>query len=56
MFSRMLEHAKTKPEHFAGMAKSLFGAMKSGGMVGFEPVDWFNGGLFDDDAALPLDK
>ncbi|WP_261936102.1 class I SAM-dependent DNA methyltransferase [Sphingomonas bisphenolicum] len=30
--------------------------MKSGGAVGFERVDWFNGGLFDDDGALPLDR
>ena len=28
--------------------------MKSGGMVGFEPVEWFNGGLFDSDDTLPL--
>ena len=34
----------------------LFGAMASGGDVGFEPVAWFNGGLFDDDTALPLDR
>ena len=30
--------------------------MASGGRIGFEKVDWFNGGLFDDDTALPLDK
>ena len=30
--------------------------MASGGRVGFETVDWFNGGLFDDAAALPLEK
>jgi type II restriction/modification system DNA methylase subunit YeeA len=30
--------------------------MKTGGMVGFERVEWFNGGLFDDDAALPLEQ
>ena len=30
--------------------------MKDGGRVGFTRVDWFNGGLFDDDAALPLEK
>jgi len=26
-----------------------------GGRVGFQPVAWFNGGLFDDDTALPLE-
>ena len=30
--------------------------MVSGGRVGFETVEWFNGGLFDDDTALPLEK
>ncbi len=40
----------TEPLH----AKTLFAAMKSGGMVGFEPVEWFNGGLFDSDETLPL--
>ena len=30
--------------------------MASGGRIGFEAVEWFNGGLFDDGAALPLEK
>ena len=30
--------------------------MASGGRVGFETVAWFNGGLFDDGAALPLER
>ena len=29
--------------------------MAAGGRVGFEAVAWFNGGLFDDGAALPLE-
>ena len=56
MFTRMLEHARQQPEAFAELARDLFGAMALGGRVGFETVAWFNGGLFDDDAALPLDK
>ena len=56
MFTRMLEQAHKRPEEFATMARVLFGAMATGGLVGFEPVAWFNGGLFDDDTALPLDK
>lgn len=55
MFSRMVEQAKRAPGEFEAMASQLFGAMRAGGMVGFERVDWFNGGLFDDDAALPLE-
>ena len=54
MFTRMLEQARSRPESFTGMASALFGAMAQGGLVGFEPVAWFNGGLFDDDSALPL--
>ena len=30
--------------------------MARGGRVGFETVDWFNGGLFDDGVALPLEQ
>ena len=56
MFTRMLEHARKQPGDFPALARDLFGAMATGGRIGFESVDWFNGGLFDDDAALPLDK
>ena len=56
MFTRMLEHARQQPEEFAELARDLFGAMSTGGRIGFEPVAWFNGGLFDDDTTLPLEK
>ena len=56
MFTRMLEQARQRPDEFAALAKDLFGAMSAGGRVGFETVDWFNGGLFDDDVALPLTR
>ncbi len=56
MFRRMLEQANARPEESAKMARALFGAMATGGLVGFESVPWFNGGLFEDDAALPLKK
>jgi type II restriction/modification system DNA methylase subunit YeeA len=54
LFTRMLERSRSKPETFVANAEKLFGAMATGGEVGFESVDWFNGGLFDDDHALPL--
>jgi hypothetical protein len=54
MFARMLEAAKSTPPEFQKLASSLFAAMKDGGLIGFERIDWFNGGLFDDDTALPL--
>ena len=57
MFTKLLEQARRQPTSFADMARILFGAMaKKDGLVGFEPVPWFNGGLFDDDAALPLER
>ena len=56
MFNRMLEHARQQPDAFATLARDLFGAMSVGGRVGFETVEWFNGGLFEDDATLPMDK
>lgn len=55
MFERMIKTARPKPETFATHAKALFGAMKTGGLVGFETVEWFNGGLFDSDVVLPLE-
>ena len=56
IFTRMLEHARKQPKDSASLAQDLFGAMSTGGKIGFEAVAWFNGGLFDDDTALPLDK
>ncbi len=56
MFKRMLEHAEQRPEDFQDLARELFRVMQTGGRVGFEKVEWFNGGLFDNDEALPLDR
>ncbi len=56
MFKRMLEHARIRPQEFQALATDLFRAMRAGGRVGFEHVDWFNGGLFDDDDAFALDN
>ena len=54
MFERMIKAARQQPETFATHARTLFTAMRSGGLVGFEQVEWFNGGLFDSDDTLPL--
>ena len=56
MFTRMLERTRSGPDKFVEYASRLFGAMATGGEVGFEAVAWFNGGLFDDATALPLDR
>ena len=55
MFTRMLRQAQRTPEQFTELAAELFRVMAAGGRVGFEAVAWFNGGLFDDGAALPLE-
>jgi len=52
----MLDFSAKSPTNFAAAASELFRAMGDrGGRVGFQPVQWFNGGLFDDDDALPLE-
>ena len=56
MFTRMLKQARTRPDEFTELSRDLFGAMASGGRIGFEAVAWFNGGLFDDNETLPLKR
>jgi type II restriction/modification system DNA methylase subunit YeeA len=56
MFKKMLAASRKDPESFAANAGMLFQAMAHrGGRVGFEVIPWFNGGLFDDGTALPLE-
>ena len=54
MFERMV--FASDPASFEQNSRDLFAAMaRRGGRIGFTPIPWFNGGLFDDDAALPVD-
>lgn len=56
LFTKMLEVSRSDPAKFAANASMLFGAMaQHGGTVGFTAIEWFNGGLFADDTALPVD-
>lgn len=56
LFDRMLTAARRRPEQSAALADELFAAMANkGGWVGYDEVPWFNGGLFDDAPALPLE-
>ena len=55
MFTRLLKQVRRTPAQFAELASELFREMATGGRIGFESIAWFNGGLFDDDAALPLE-
>lgn len=56
IFSKLAAASVAHPESFEANARQLFAGMASGGSVAFEVIEWFNGGLFDDDSTLPLDK
>ena len=56
LFTKMLAAARAKPEDFTMLASDLFRAMSTGGRVGFHNVEWFNGGLFDNEGSLPLSR
>lgn len=57
LFTKMLEVTRSNPADFTANATILFGAMAhQGGRVGFTAIEWFNGGLFVDDSALPVDS
>ncbi len=55
LLTQMLDASRRNLAPFEDNARQLFSAMaQPRGKVGYVPVAWFNGGLFDDDAALPL--
>jgi hypothetical protein len=56
IFTKLATASVAHPESFEANARQLFAGMAKGGDVAFEVIDWFNGGLFDDDATLPLDE
>lgn len=54
LFTEVAEQGVEHPEHFDIVLAGLFQAMQKGGPFGVEIIDWFNGGLFDNDGTLPL--
>ena len=57
LLADMLAGSRRNPARFAPFARELFAAMANqGGRIGFTPVPWFNGGLFDDDSAMALEQ
>ena len=54
LFQKLLDSGHKRPDLLPRMLADLFGAMAGGGLVGVEPIDRFNGGLFDTPQALPL--
>ena len=59
LFKRLLDTLAKRREEVPArsqkMLSELFANMRSGGEYGLEHILHFNGGLFDDDEALPLD-
>jgi type II restriction/modification system DNA methylase subunit YeeA len=56
LFSRTIKNTRRYPQDTQRQLSELFAKMASGGFYGPEQIRWFNGGLFDDDAALPLER
>ena len=55
LFTKLLEVSRRDPAGFVENARTLFEAMsQKGGKVGFTAIDWFNGGLFEDNYVLPI--
>ena len=52
LFKKVLTQWHTQPEKLTGLLDGLFDAMRTGGAFGAEPIDRFNGGLFDESPAL----
>ncbi|HNB26545.1 MAG TPA: class I SAM-dependent DNA methyltransferase [Alphaproteobacteria bacterium] len=57
LFAKTLRHCFAKPEEFQQVCAALFKAMaERDGRFGLDRVEWFNGGLFDDDTVLALTR
>lgn len=54
LFTKLVQSSQGKPELFTARSRELFAAMHKGGDVAFENIEWFNGGLFENDSTLPL--
>jgi len=56
LLSRLIAQTRTRPQVFTQQLCQLFGSMAIGGWFGTDEIAHFNGGLFDDDAVLALDR
>ncbi|MCK5912171.1 MAG: class I SAM-dependent DNA methyltransferase, partial [Caulobacter sp.] len=57
LFTRLTKSMQMRPPaEAAPQFDALFAMMRGGGMFGADIVHWFNGGLFDDKPALPLER
>jgi type II restriction/modification system DNA methylase subunit YeeA len=56
LFTRMVRAVERRPELARPQFEELFAKMRTGGFFGADVIRWFNGGLFDDSGALPLNE
>lgn len=54
LFTKLVDRTRKKPSAFAHQLSSLFGAMTDGGWFGADKIEFFDGGLFEDDRVLEL--
>jgi type II restriction/modification system DNA methylase subunit YeeA len=52
LFTKLVDRTRKKPAAFTHQLSSLFGAMADGGWFGAEEIEFFDGGLFEDDRVL----
>ncbi|MEN9848561.1 MAG: hypothetical protein RL368_1301 [Pseudomonadota bacterium] len=53
---RVLKKFNSGKNKFQQRVGELFEVMSEGGYFGLDEVEWFNGGLFEDNSTLPMDK
>jgi hypothetical protein len=56
LFKALLEKFHHRPADLTKRLNDLFAAMRTGGAYGNDDIAYFNGGLFDDKPALPLEE
>jgi len=57
LFTRLTSSMQRRPPAEAtAQFEALFAKMRDGGLFGADVIRWFNGGLFDDKPALPLER
>lgn len=56
LFRQICDKGFNRPDLAEKLLSQLFDAMKQGGLFGVDEIEWFNGGLFDDDTSLPLTR
>lgn len=55
-FRRAIEEVSGRPHEAKTLFDDLFGILRKGGRFGLERLPYINGGLFDEQPALPLDE